>query len=78
MKEMQIPTDFPVFQDSEYASYYEYVWIVSMPSNAMLLYFWMYKYFFFRLTRKPYSKLCQISTMGSIINTIAEKKIPKE
>ena len=36
---------------------------------VMLLYFLKYKYFSFRLTRKPYLKFCQISTTGFVLKS---------
>ena len=35
----------------------------------LLIHFRIYKYFSFRLTRKPYPKFCQISTMGCVIKS---------
>ena len=35
----------------------------------MLLHFGIYKYFSFRLTRKPYPKFSQISTMECVIKS---------
>ena len=36
---------------------------------VMLLHFRLYKYFSFRLTRKPYPNFCQILTMDCIIDS---------
>ena len=36
---------------------------------VLFLHFRAYKYFYFRLTGKPYPKFCQISTMGCVIKT---------
>ena len=37
---------------------------------VMLLHFRICKYFSFRLTRKPYLKFCQTSTMGALLRAL--------